>query len=159
MWICSKCEAKVEPSFDVCWRCGTSYQGEEDPDFVTADESPPIDDPTDYLRLDAGKPTDPELADPPLDLAPCFESNDLAEAQFVADRLIGEGVPATLQNAFNVGIPEGHLLALPLHGRGPRRRPAPRETLGPGVPGATEGERPAPGLNGRLPRIPDLSRL
>ncbi len=107
MWVCSKCEAKVEPSFDVCWRCGTSYRREVDPDFVTADESPPIDDPTDYLRLDAGKPTDPELADPPLDLTPCFESNDLAEAQFVADGLIGEGVPATLQNAFNVGIPRG----------------------------------------------------
>jgi hypothetical protein len=107
MWICSKCGAKVEPSFDVCWRCGTSYQGEEDPDFVTADESPAICDPTDYLRLDAGKPTDPELAEPPLDLAPCFESNDLAEARFVADQLIGEGIPATLQNAFNVGIPSG----------------------------------------------------
>jgi len=32
-------------------------------------------------------------ADPPLDLAPCFESNELAEARFVADPLIDEGVP------------------------------------------------------------------
>jgi hypothetical protein len=31
----------------VCWRCGTSYQGEEAPDFVTADESPSIGDATD----------------------------------------------------------------------------------------------------------------
>jgi hypothetical protein len=107
MWIWSKCEARVDPSFDVCWRCGTSYQGEEDPDFVTADESPAIGDLTDYLRLEAGKPSDPEIAEPPLDLAPCFESNDLAEAQFVADELVGEGIPATLQNAFNVGIPSG----------------------------------------------------
>jgi hypothetical protein len=45
------------------------------------------------------------VSDPPLDLAPCFESNDLAESQFVADRLIDEGVPATIQNAFNVGLP------------------------------------------------------
>jgi hypothetical protein len=111
MWICSKCGVRVEPAFDVCWRCGTSYQGEEDPDFVTADEAPPIDDPTSYLQLDEGKPKlcEDELPGPPLELVVCFESNVLAEVKFVADQLQAEGIPATLQNVHGggVGMPMG----------------------------------------------------
>lgn len=103
MWICSRCGASVEPSFDVCWRCGTSYQGEEDPDFVTADDSPPIVEPTDYLKLDAGKPTQDELDAPPLELAACFEANSVTEAKFVADQLAEGGIPATLQNTHRGG--------------------------------------------------------
>ena len=33
MWACPKCAEKVEPDFDVCWSCGTSRAGVEDPDF------------------------------------------------------------------------------------------------------------------------------
>ena len=33
MWACPKCREKVEPNFDVCWSCGTSRTGVEDPDF------------------------------------------------------------------------------------------------------------------------------
>jgi hypothetical protein len=109
MWICSKCGVRVEPSLDVCWRCGTSYQGEEDPEFVVADEAPPIDDPTGYLKLDDGKLPEEELPGPPLELAACFESNVVTEAKFVADQLQAGGIPATLQNAHGggVGIPAG----------------------------------------------------
>jgi hypothetical protein len=98
----------VEPSFEVCWRSGTSYQGEEDSEFVTADEAPPVDDPSSYLQLDTGKVSEGDLDDPPLELTPCFESNDLAEAKFVADQLLAEGIPATLQNVHN-------RTALPVH--------------------------------------------
>ena len=45
MWTCPKCKMKVDESMDVCWRCGTSVEGVEDPDFVTAEDSPAIDDP------------------------------------------------------------------------------------------------------------------
>jgi hypothetical protein len=103
MWICSKCNARVEPTFDVCWRCGTTYQGEEDPDFVAADESPPIEDPTDYLRLDVGKPIEDELPGPPLELVACFESNSLVEVKFVADELAARGIPSALQNTAHAG--------------------------------------------------------
>src|SRR5262249_41943426 len=33
MWTCPKCKIEVEPDFDVCWSCGTSREGDEDPDF------------------------------------------------------------------------------------------------------------------------------
>ena len=37
MWTCPKCGTKVDPSFDVCWNCGTLADGVEDPTFVPAD--------------------------------------------------------------------------------------------------------------------------
>ena len=103
MWICSKCNARVEPAFDVCWRCGTTYQGEEDPDFVVAEETPPIEDPTDYLRLEVGKLPEGELPEPTLELVACYEDNSLIEAKFVADELTAEGIPAALQNTARAG--------------------------------------------------------
>ncbi|SFH58725.1 zinc ribbon domain-containing protein [Planctomicrobium piriforme] len=33
MWTCSKCRESVEDSFQVCWSCGTSVDGVEDPNF------------------------------------------------------------------------------------------------------------------------------
>lgn len=37
MWQCKKCREKSEDSFDLCWNCGTSKEGEEDPSFQKAD--------------------------------------------------------------------------------------------------------------------------
>jgi outer membrane protein assembly factor BamB len=39
MWNCPKCGVKVDPSFDVCWSCGTTKDGIEDPAFVREGES------------------------------------------------------------------------------------------------------------------------
>ena len=36
MWKCSKCQESVDESFDVCWNCGTSQDGVEDPSFQSA---------------------------------------------------------------------------------------------------------------------------
>lgn len=33
MWKCSKCAEEVEELFDVCWNCGTTPDGVEDPNF------------------------------------------------------------------------------------------------------------------------------
>ena len=38
MWECQKCHERREDSFDVCWKCGTSKSGVEDPGFRPADE-------------------------------------------------------------------------------------------------------------------------
>lgn len=35
MWECKKCHETVEDSFEVCWNCGTSKEGVEDPSFRT----------------------------------------------------------------------------------------------------------------------------
>ena len=37
MWECAKCGESVEDTFDVCWSCGTSKDGVEDPAFQRAD--------------------------------------------------------------------------------------------------------------------------
>lgn len=33
MWTCPKCKAGVDEGFEVCWACGTSPDGVEDPSF------------------------------------------------------------------------------------------------------------------------------
>jgi hypothetical protein len=38
MWECQKCHERHEDSFEVCWNCGTSREGVEDPTFVSAAE-------------------------------------------------------------------------------------------------------------------------
>lgn len=36
MWLCSKCNESVDEKFDACWKCGTSWDGVEDPHFKGA---------------------------------------------------------------------------------------------------------------------------
>jgi hypothetical protein len=45
MWHCTKCRESVEDSFNVCWNCGTSKEGVEDPSFQRAEDvkATPID--------------------------------------------------------------------------------------------------------------------
>lgn len=38
MWNCSKCKEKVDDEFEICWSCGTTRDGVEDPDFAREDE-------------------------------------------------------------------------------------------------------------------------
>ncbi|MDB5353511.1 MAG: hypothetical protein JWN86_4758 [Planctomycetota bacterium] len=92
MWTCPKCGAKVDPAFDVCWKCGTARDGTEDPTFVCADDLGPI-------PLDADKPGEPtgtaEVLDgPAAELVPCYQAYSLIEAQFLANELSENGIPA-----------------------------------------------------------------
>jgi uncharacterized protein YbjQ (UPF0145 family) len=41
VWECKKCRERVENSFDVCWNCGTSRDGVEDPAFHKEDDAAP----------------------------------------------------------------------------------------------------------------------
>jgi hypothetical protein len=34
MWTCPKCGAEVDAEFQICWQCGTTEEGVEDPSFV-----------------------------------------------------------------------------------------------------------------------------
>jgi hypothetical protein len=45
MWHCTKCRESLEDSFNVCWSCGTSKEGVEDPSFQRAEDvaATPID--------------------------------------------------------------------------------------------------------------------
>lgn len=37
MWNCQKCNAEVDDGFEVCWSCGTTIDGHEDPSFAGSD--------------------------------------------------------------------------------------------------------------------------
>ena len=94
MWTCPKCRSEVEDSFEVCWSCGTSIDGVEDPSFVTADECEPI--------LDEDIAAEPMAEDvfadfggsPVPDLVNCYMASNTIEAKFIADRLMEQGIPA-----------------------------------------------------------------
>jgi Putative prokaryotic signal transducing protein len=94
MWTCPKCGTKVDSSFEVCWSCGTTPDGVEDPTFVPADEPPPETSP---LDLDMPKGNEP-LPEPATggagELVECYWALDLMQAKFVADMLTDNDIPA-----------------------------------------------------------------
>jgi hypothetical protein len=85
MWTCPNCITKVDPSFDVCWNCGTTADGVLDPAFVRAD----VDGP---LPIDAPLPLVEAASDTPL--VEAYQALDLMEATFIADQLKAAGIPA-----------------------------------------------------------------
>jgi hypothetical protein len=96
MWTCPKCGTKVDPSFDVCWSCGTSPEGVEDPTFVRADESAPIEDPPVELEPTAVDEETLEPVMPPdVELVGAYWAGNHIEAKFLADQLSEQGIPAT----------------------------------------------------------------
>ncbi len=94
MWTCPKCETEVEPEYDVCWKCGTSDDGVEDPTFRGADDAGAIEDPA--LNFDNPAIENPfaELADGFPELVSCFEAANIVEAQLVSNELMRIGIPA-----------------------------------------------------------------
>jgi hypothetical protein len=101
MWTCPKCDSKVDPSFEVCWNCGTTADGVEDPTFVLADDAGPIEaDPVvPALEVEpdlAVLGTMGELPEPIAgDLVEAYSALDLMEARFLADQLNQAGIQAT----------------------------------------------------------------
>lgn len=97
MWTCPKCGAKVDPVFDACWKCGTSRDGTEDPNFVSADDAGPIDDipSPDAPELTGDETTSEAIAaSPATELVPCYQAFSLIEAQFLANELSSQGIDA-----------------------------------------------------------------
>ena len=125
MWRCPKCRSRVDDEFEVCWSCGTSPDGAEDPWFLTADETRPIVDPAEDLdaALDdsqedfAGTPDLPSLVE-------CYQAESTIEASFVADRLFEAGVPA-VADTHNVSAMGG--LNPRAWGHGPKVRVRPED--------------------------------
>ena len=58
MWECQKCHERHEDSFEVCWKCGTSRLGVEDPSFRPADDvdAASLVDPAEDNAIAAGPP-------------------------------------------------------------------------------------------------------
>ena len=55
MWECRKCHEQHEDSFEVCWNCGTSKGGVEDPNFHRVAEGEKTSEPDDQ-SITAAKP-------------------------------------------------------------------------------------------------------
>ncbi len=101
MWTCPKCGTKIDPSFEVCWQCGTTPDGVEDPTFVRSDEAGPVrltpEQAESPLDLDMPSGNDP-LSEPAIpggaDLVECYWAIDVMQAKFLADQLSDAGIPA-----------------------------------------------------------------
>ncbi len=94
MWTCPKCGTKVDPSFEVCWNCGTSADGVEDPTFAIADSLSVHESPLD-LDMPEGDAPIPQTLNPAAgELVEAYLAADLMQAKFVADRLTEQGIPA-----------------------------------------------------------------
>lgn len=99
MWTCPKCHAKVDPSFEVCWQCGTAADGTEDLSFVRADDAGPIDGPPVTEEGLANLPlveqtTPPNPWGPDVEPVVCYTAEDRIQAHFLADELSKIGIPA-----------------------------------------------------------------
>jgi hypothetical protein len=126
MWTCPKCHAKVDDGFEICWSCGTTPDGIEDPDFITADEAEPIADPPLDLDPKMEELLEDEFAGTPLpDLVECHMAGNTTEAKFIADRLTEQGIPA-LADKHDINMVMGGLQPQ-MWGYGPRVRVRPED--------------------------------
>jgi hypothetical protein len=94
MWTCHKCGTKVDPSFEVCWNCGTSADGVEDPSFVPADAAAPNESPLDLDMPEGDQPIPVPLNPEAGELVEAYMALDVMQAKFLADRLTEQGIPA-----------------------------------------------------------------
>ena len=84
----------MDPSFEVCWNCGTSADGVEDPTFAIADSLSVHESPLD-LDMPEGDAPIPQTLNPAAgELVEAYLAADLMQAKFVADRLTEQGIPA-----------------------------------------------------------------
>ncbi|MDR3617721.1 MAG: DUF2007 domain-containing protein [Paludisphaera borealis] len=120
MWRCPKCRSKIDDSFEVCWSCGTTPDGVEDPSFVTADEADPIADEEVPEATDLDDPFADLAGTPVPDLVECYTAGNAVEAKFIADRLMEEGIPA-IADKIDVNMVMGGILPQ-LWGCGPKIR-------------------------------------
>jgi len=81
-WTCTKCGETVDAGFLVCWSCGTSIEGVEDPAFGSAEETDLGDDESPAVTF-----LDNDLDEPSPGPAPrtCLRCQSPLEPGFVAD--------------------------------------------------------------------------
>jgi hypothetical protein len=155
MWSCTKCRVKVDRSFEVCWSCGTSSGGEEDPAFVRADDVIQITDPPEKSDPRGVDDLALELAAPPTEVVECYWAGDCFEAKFLADQPEQDGIPGggrLLRPADRLRLvrslvdvrPRAGGTLLPPWGLGPGRGPAPSPALAGRLRRTTPGQAEKP---------------
>lgn len=121
MWTCPKCATKVDDNFDVCWNCGTNADGAQDPDFVRADDAPPIEDRAYDPIAEPSSRLGTSVEGVAGEVVQAYQAVSLPEAKFIADQLAGMGIAAMsdtqdLQDALGVmdGNPRVYVRAIDL---------------------------------------------
>ena len=117
MWTCPKCQTKVDASFEVCWQCGTTVDGVEDPSFVVADEAepivePPVTDESMTTMPTVEATTKPNPWGPDVEPVECYTAEDRVQAHFLAEELTRIGIPA-VADTHEPNESFGGMLALP----------------------------------------------
>jgi hypothetical protein len=85
----------VDESFEICWSCGTSAGGEEDPDFVRADDVERASDAPSMSKQKLEHDNEFQVGEPEIELVDCYWADTPSEAMFLASQLVQEGIPAT----------------------------------------------------------------
>jgi len=100
-WTCSKCGETVDAGFLVCWSCGTSIEGVEDPSFESAHETAPGEDESQTITF-----VDDDLAEPIPGAAarPCSRCQGPLEPGFIAD--FGRGPTLMNPSEWVAGTPQ-----------------------------------------------------
>jgi hypothetical protein len=101
-WACPTCGETVDAGFEVCWSCGTSIEGVEDPSFNIADDTGHADESQiiRYVDDDEEEPT----PKPAIDRRTCARCHGPMETGFVADFQTGAG--AMTPSQWIAGTPE-----------------------------------------------------
>ena len=92
MWTCPKCSKKVDDSFEICWACGTTVDGVEDPHFL------------EERIWDKQAPGGPEADVTPENLVTLIKCVGAGQAHAIRVRLESEGVPVFLFDEFTVSM-------------------------------------------------------
>jgi hypothetical protein len=92
MWTCPKCQSRVSQEWDVCWSCGTSADGEEDPSFDAEVDAPTPRKPV--LDPELAPTLDDELPGPPPEFVVVYETAEEIAAHYVTEQLCRQGIRA-----------------------------------------------------------------
>jgi hypothetical protein len=111
-WTCSKCGETIDAGFLVCWSCGTSIEGVEDPSFFSTQDTALGDDQSEEIAFLDDEHEEPNPAPTP---TCCIRCQGPLEPGFIADFQHGntamkpsEWVAGTPQPSFWTGTWTGN---------------------------------------------------
>ena len=90
MWTCPKCSKKVDDAFEICWSCGTSIDGVENPHFLEEG------------NWDNAAPAEAVEQVAPESLVTLIKCSLAGEAHAIRVRLESEGIPVFLFDEFTI---------------------------------------------------------
>lgn len=92
MWTCPKCSKKVDDAYEICWACGTTVDGVENPHFLEEG------------NWENEAPSGPEADVTPESLVTLIKCVGAGQAHAIRVRLESEGIPVFLFDEFTVSM-------------------------------------------------------